>query len=60
MTIVVRLLFSIILGICFNMGVIGIALAMGIDWTVRGIIFWVRQAQCLEEVPRDLEKQFIV
>lgn len=42
MTIVVRLLFSIILGICFNMGVIGIALAMGIDWTVRGIIFWVR------------------
>ncbi|MEE8683115.1 MAG: MATE family efflux transporter [Olsenella sp.] len=41
-TIVVRLLFSIILGICFNMGVIGIALAMGIDWTVRGIIFWVR------------------
>lgn len=41
-TIVVRLIFSILFGIVFHMGVIGIAFAMSLDWSVRGIIFWWR------------------
>lgn len=41
-TIVVRLIFSILFGIVLNMGVIGIAFAMCLDWTIRGIIFWIR------------------
>lgn len=41
-TIVVRLVFSILFGIVWNMGVIGIAFTMCLDWTIRGIIFWVR------------------
>lgn len=39
-TIGVRLIFSILFGIVLNLGVIGIALAMCLDWTVRGVIFW--------------------
>ena len=38
-TIGVRLILSILLG------VIGIALAMCLDWTVRGVIFWIRFRQ---------------
>ncbi len=37
-----RLVLSLILGIYFNMGVIGIAIAMCMDWTIRGIIFYCR------------------
>ena len=42
-TIFVRLLLSYVLGILCNMGVIGIAIAMVIDWLVRAVIFWWRQ-----------------
>lgn len=42
-TIGVRLVFSVLFGIVLHMGVIGIALAMCLDWTVRGIIFCLRQ-----------------
>lgn len=38
-TIGVRLIFSILFGIVLNWGVIGIACAMCLDWTTRGIIF---------------------
>lgn len=41
-TIVVRLVFSILFGIVFNMGVIGIAFAMCLDWSIRGVIFYQR------------------
>lgn len=44
-TIGVRLVLSILFGIWLNLGVIGIAIAMCFDWTVRGIIFWVRFKQ---------------
>lgn len=44
-TIGVRLIFSIIFGIWLNLGVIGIAFAMCLDWSVRGIIFWWRFKQ---------------
>ncbi|MCD7808730.1 MAG: MATE family efflux transporter [Erysipelotrichaceae bacterium] len=37
-----RLVLSLILGIYFNMGVIGIAIAMCMDWSIRGIIFYFR------------------
>lgn len=42
-TIAGRLLFSYILGITLHMGVIGIALAMVLDWTIRAVIFAWRQ-----------------
>ena len=41
----VRLIFSMIFGIWLNLGVIGIAFAMCLDWSVRGIIFWWRFKQ---------------
>lgn len=41
-TVGVRLVFSVLFAIILDMGVIGIALAMCLDWTVRGIMFWVR------------------
>lgn len=44
-TIVVRLVFSIIFGIWLHMGVIGIAFAMCLDWSSRGVIFWWRFKQ---------------
>lgn len=44
-TIGVRLIFSILFGIVLNLGVIGIALAMCLDWSVRGVIFWIRFRQ---------------
>lgn len=42
-TIAGRLVLSYLLGITFNMGVIGIALAMAADWSIRAIIFIWRQ-----------------
>ena len=44
-TIGVRLILSILLGIVLDLGVIGIALAMCLDWTVRVVIFWIRFRQ---------------
>lgn len=44
-TIGVRLIFSMIFGIWLNLGVIGIAFAMCLDWSVRGAIFWWRFKQ---------------
>ena len=44
-TIGVRLVFSILFAIVMNLGVMGIAFAMCLDWSVRGIIFWVRFKQ---------------
>ena len=41
-TVLGRLIFSLIFGIYFNMGVIGIALAMCLDWSIRVIIFYLR------------------
>lgn len=41
-TLAVRLGFSVLFGIVFKLGVMGIAYAMCLDWTVRGIIFWRR------------------
>lgn len=42
-TIGVRLVFSMIFGIAMHMGVMGIAWAMCLDWTIRGVIFILRQ-----------------
>lgn len=44
-TIGVRLVFSMLFAVVWQMGVIGIALAMCLDWTVRGIIFLFRMKQ---------------
>lgn len=41
-TIVIRLLFSIIFGIVLNMGVIGIAYAMCLDFVIRAVMFTYR------------------
>ena len=42
-TIAVRLLLSWLLGIVLKMGVIGIAIAMVCDWSIRAVIFFFRQ-----------------
>ena len=44
-TVGVRLTLSVLFAIIFNMGVVGIAWAMCLDWVVRGIIFWQRFRQ---------------
>ena len=41
-TLVVRLVFSVYFGIVLDMGVVGIACSMCLDWAVRGVIFWYR------------------
>lgn len=41
-TVLGRLVFSVIFAIYLNLGVIGIALAMCLDWSVRAIIFYIR------------------
>ncbi len=41
-TVLGRFIFSIIFGIYFNLGVIGIALAMCLDWTIRAVVFFLR------------------
>ncbi|MDD3809281.1 MAG: MATE family efflux transporter [Erysipelotrichaceae bacterium] len=41
-TVLGRLIFSIVFGIYFNLGVIGIALAMCLDWSIRAVIFFYR------------------
>lgn len=42
-TIGVRLVFSVLFGITLGMGVMGIAWAMCLDWSIRGVIFILRQ-----------------
>lgn len=42
-TIAVRLLLSWLLGIVLKMGVIGLAIAMVCDWSIRAVIFFWRQ-----------------
>ena len=42
-TIAVRLLLSWLLGVVLQMGVIGIAIAMVCDWSIRAILFYRRQ-----------------
>ena len=44
-TIGVRLVFSMLFAVVLKMGVIGIAFAMCLDWSMRGIIFWFRFKQ---------------
>ena len=41
-TIVCRVVFSVIFGIWMDMGVIGVALAMCLDWGLRALLFWIR------------------
>ena len=41
-TVGVRLIFSLLFGMALNLGVIGIALAMCLDWSVRGLLFFLR------------------
>lgn len=41
-TIGVRLVFSVLFAVVFRMGVIGIALAMCLDWCTRAVIFYAR------------------
>lgn len=41
-TICCRVLFSVVFGIWLQMGVIGVAFAMCLDWLARGVIFWFR------------------
>lgn len=44
-TLGVRLVFSMLFAVMLKMGVIGIAIAMCLDWSIRGIIFWQRFKQ---------------
>ncbi len=44
-TIAGRVLFSVVFAIWMNMGVIGVAFAMCLDWAVRAVIFWIRFAR---------------
>ena len=37
-----QLLTILVLAIVFDMGVIGIALAMSLDWCVRAVVFYIR------------------
>lgn len=41
-TIGVRLLFSLLFAIIFDLGVIGVAIAMCLDWCTRAVIFYLR------------------
>ncbi len=41
-TLLARLLFSFVFALGFDWGVIGIALAMAMDWCFRGLIFYLR------------------
>lgn len=41
-TVICRVIFSIIFGLWMNMGVIGIALAMGVDWSIKAVLIMVR------------------
>ena len=40
-TIGCRVVFSVLFGICLDLGVIGIASAMCLDWMIRAAFFWI-------------------
>lgn len=44
-TVGIRLFFSFVFAVTLDMGVIGIAIAMCLDWVIRGIILWLRFEQ---------------
>ena len=46
-TVAVRLVFSYLFAVGLNLGVMGIAWAMCADWTVRGLLFYVRMKRGL-------------
>jgi Na+-driven multidrug efflux pump len=41
-TVVCRVVLSLVFGVWLNMGIIGIWLAMGLDWTIRAVLFVLR------------------
>lgn len=41
-TIGCRVVFSVLFGIWMDLGVIGIAFAMCLDWMIRAVFFWIR------------------
>lgn len=41
-TIGCRVVFSVLFGICLDLGVIGVAFAMCLDWMIRAAFFWFR------------------
>lgn len=41
-TVAGRVVFSVIFAVRMNMGVLGIAFAMCLDWGIRALIFWIR------------------
>ena len=41
-TIGCRVVFSVLFGICLDLGVIGVAFAMCLDWMIRAAFFWIR------------------
>lgn len=41
-TVAGRVLFSVVFAVWMNMGVIGVALAMCLDWGIRAVVFWIR------------------
>ena len=41
-TIGCRVVFSVLIGIFLDLGVIGIAFAMCLDWMIRAMFFWIR------------------
>ena len=41
-TVLGRFVFSIIFAVYLNLGVIGIALAMCLDWSIRAVVFYLR------------------
>ena len=46
--------FSVIFGIWMNLGVIGVAFAMCLDWGLRALLFWIRfQKGKMEGIPGD-------
>ena len=59
-TIAVRLLLSWLLGIVLKMGVIGIAIAMVCDWSIRAVIFLPEaEVRKMENISGDIDS-FII
>ena len=55
-TIAVRLLLSWFLGIVLKMGVIGIAIAMVCDWSIRAVIFFLEaEVRKMENISGDID-----
>ena len=41
-TVAGRVVFSVIFAVWMNLGVMGVALAMCLDWGIRAVLFWIR------------------